>query len=146
VSVDRSIAVGQWLPSAWSRSRLGAFLTQPISWVFIVVGSIIAFLSLYPTVFLFYGSLTDAPLGVPGQFTLQNYVRAYSDPEAYPLLLNSFIFGLGSAGLSVVFALTLAWITIRTNAPTVFRADRDHSKHIAANPGVDLLGHVVKSK
>jgi iron(III) transport system permease protein len=117
VSVDRSIAVGQWLPSAWSRSRLGAFLTQPISWVFIVVGSIIAFLSLYPTVFLFYGSLTDAPLGVPGQFTLQNYVRAYSDPEAYPLLLNSFIFGLGSAGLSVVFALTLAWITIRTNAP-----------------------------
>jgi ABC-type Fe3+ transport system permease subunit len=126
VSVDRSIAVGQWLPSAWSRSRLGAFLTQPISWVFIVVGSIIAFLSLYPTVFLFYGSLTDAPLGVPGQFTLQNYVRAYSDPEAYPLLLNSFIFGLAAA--------------------TVFRADRDHSKHIAANPGVDLLGHVVKSK
>ena len=59
----------------------------------------------------------DAPLGVPGHFTLQNYVRAYSDPEAYPLLLNSFIFGLGASGLSVIFALTLAWITIRTNAP-----------------------------
>jgi iron(III) transport system permease protein len=117
VSLDRSIAVGQQIPSAWSRSRVGAFLSQPVSWVFIVVGAIIAFLSLYPTVFLFYGSLTDAPLGVPGHFTLQNYVRAYSDPEAYPLLLNSFIFGIGSAGLSVVFALTLAWITIRTNAP-----------------------------
>jgi iron(III) transport system permease protein len=37
--------------------------------------------------------------------------------EAYPLLLNSFIFGLGASGLSLVFALTLAWITIRTNAP-----------------------------
>ncbi|HEX7228887.1 MAG TPA: iron ABC transporter permease, partial [Candidatus Binatia bacterium] len=39
------------------------------------------------------------------------------DPEAYPLLLNSFIFGLGASGLSLIFALTLAWITIRTNAP-----------------------------
>ncbi|MBM4264314.1 MAG: iron ABC transporter permease [Deltaproteobacteria bacterium] len=103
--------------SAWRRSRLGAFLSQPVSWVFVIVSSIIAFLSLYPTFFLFYGSLTDAPLGVPGNFTLQNYVRAYSDPEAYSLMLNSFIFGIGSAGLSVIFALALAWITIRTDAP-----------------------------
>ncbi|HET7006620.1 MAG TPA: hypothetical protein VFK65_14050, partial [Candidatus Binatia bacterium] len=66
------------LTSAWSRSSIGVFLSQPISWVFLVVGGIIAFLSLYPTFFLFYGSLTDAPLGLPGKFTLQNYVRAYS--------------------------------------------------------------------
>jgi iron(III) transport system permease protein len=105
------------LNGAVSRTRIGAFLFQPVSWVFITVGAVIAFLSLYPTVFLFYGSLVDAPLGVPGHFTLQNYVRAYSDPEAYPLLLNSFIFGIGASGLSVIFALTLAWITIRTNAP-----------------------------
>lgn len=103
--------------SAWRRTRIGAFLSQPVSWVFIIISSIIAFLSLYPTFFLFYGSLTDQPLGVPGNFTLQNYVRAYSDPEAYALMVNSFIFGIGSAGLSVVFALALAWITIRTDAP-----------------------------
>jgi iron(III) transport system permease protein len=114
---QRVIAVDQSLPSVWSRSRIGSFLNQPVAWVYIVVGGIIAFLSLYPTIFLFYGSLTDAPLGVPGRFTLQNYIRAYSDPEAYPLLLNSFIFGIGSSGLSVVFAMALAWITIRTNAP-----------------------------
>jgi ABC-type sugar transport systems, permease components len=118
VSADeRALAVEPSLTTAWSRSRLGAFLAQPVSWVFLFVGSIIAFLSLYPTFFLFYGSLTDAPLGVPGHFTLQNYVRAYGDAEAYPLLLNSFIFGLGASGLSIVFALALAWITIRTNAP-----------------------------
>jgi iron(III) transport system permease protein len=114
---ERTLAVEPSLPAAWSRTRIGAFLSQPVSWVFLIVGSIIGFLSLYPTVFLFYGSLTDAPLGVPGHFTLQNYVRAYTDPEAYPLLLNSFIFGLGSSGLSVLLASTLAWITIRTNAP-----------------------------
>ncbi|HSE86129.1 MAG TPA: iron ABC transporter permease [Candidatus Binatia bacterium] len=105
------------LSTAWNRTRIGSFLSQPISWVFLLVGGIIGFLSLYPTFFLFYGSVMDAPLGVPGHFTLQNYVKAYGDPEAYPLLLNSFIFGLGAAGLSVIFALTLAWITIRTNAP-----------------------------
>jgi len=105
------------LSTAWSRTRIGSFLSQPISWVFLLVGGIIGFLSLYPTFFLFYGSVMDAPLGVPGHFTLQNYVKAYGDPEAYPLLLNSFIFGLGAAGLSVIFALALAWITIRTNAP-----------------------------
>lgn len=113
----RSLAAQARVSSAWKRTRIGAFLVQPVSWVFIAVGAIIAFLSLYPTVFLFYGSLVDAPLGLPGHFTLQNYVRAYSDPEAYPLLLNSFIFGIGASGLSIVSALVLAWITIRTNAP-----------------------------
>ena len=114
---ERALAVEPPLTSAWSRSRIGSFLSQPISWVLLIVGGIIAFISLYPNFLLFYGSLTDAPLGVPGHFTVQNYVRAYSDPEAYPLLLNSFIFGIGASGLSVIFALALAWITIRTNAP-----------------------------
>jgi len=115
---ERILAADPSLVStAWSRTRIGSFLSQPISWVFLFVGGIIGFLSLYPTFFLFYGSVMDSPLGVPGHFTLQNYVRAYGDPEAYPLLLNSFIFGLGAAGLSVIFALALAWITIRTNAP-----------------------------
>jgi iron(III) transport system permease protein len=119
VSANERILAAEpgFLSTAWSRTRVGSFLSQPVSWVFILVGGIIAFLSLYPTFFLFYGSFMDAPLGVPGRFTLQNYVKAYGDPEAYPLLLNSFIFGLGAAGLSVIFALALAWITIRTNAP-----------------------------
>ena len=115
---ERILAADPSLVStAWSRTRIGSFLSQPVSWVFLLVGGIIGFLSLYPTFFLFYGSVMDAPLGVPGHFTLQNYVRAFGDPEAYPLLLNSFIFGFGAAGLSVIFALALAWITIRTNAP-----------------------------
>src|SRR5207245_4673219 len=42
---------------------------------------------------------------------------AYSDPTAYRLILTSFIFGIGASGFSIVVALSLAWITIRTNAP-----------------------------
>ncbi len=114
---EKAIGVRHPIPTTRTLSRIGLFLSQPVNWVFLAVGSIIAFLSLYPTFFLFYGSLTDAPLGVPGNFTFNNYVRAYSDPEAYPLLLNSFLFGVGASGLSLIFSLTLAWITIRTNAP-----------------------------
>jgi len=114
---QRTDVYGRSLPAVWAQTRIGSFLSQPIGWVFIGVGGILAFLSLYPAVFLFYGSFTDAPLGVPGHFTFENYIRAFTDPEAYPLLLNSFVFGIGASGLSIFLALTLAWITIRTNAP-----------------------------
>ena len=44
MSVDQSIAVESTLPTAWSRSRIGSFLSQPVSWVFLIVGGIIGFL------------------------------------------------------------------------------------------------------
>ena len=50
-----------FLSTAWSRTRVGSFLSQPVNWVFLAVGGIIGFLSLYPTFFLFYGSVVDAP-------------------------------------------------------------------------------------
>lgn len=117
MSSDKSVTIGRALPGSRRLARIGIFLSQPVSWVFIGLAAVLSFLSLYPSFFLFYGSFTDAPLGVPGRFTLANYIQAYSDPEAYRLILNSFIFGIGASGLSVVLALTLAWITIRTNAP-----------------------------
>jgi iron(III) transport system permease protein len=81
------------------------------------VGVIIAYLSLSPTLMLLYGSFLSKPLGVPGNFTLQHYIRAYTDPVTYQLLLNSFIFAAGASLLATVLASTVAWITVRTNAP-----------------------------
>jgi iron(III) transport system permease protein len=81
------------------------------------VGVVIAYLSLSPTLMLFYGSFLSKPLGVPGNFTLQHYTRAYADPVTYQLLLNSFIFAAGSSVLATGLAAVLAWITVRTNAP-----------------------------
>jgi iron(III) transport system permease protein len=92
-------------------------LTQPFNWFVIGLIGVLGFLALYPSAFLFYGSLVDAPLGVPGHYTLQNYAAAFWDWEAYQLMATSFIFGMGASGLSIVLALILAWITIRTNAP-----------------------------
>jgi iron(III) transport system permease protein len=67
---------------------------------------------------LFYGSFRSKPLGVPGaEFTLAHYLQAYNDPLTYQLLFNSFIFAAGSSILATALAATLAWISIRTNAP-----------------------------
>src|SRR5580765_6604579 len=96
---------------------LGMFRRDPQLSVVLFVGVVIAYLSLSPTLMLFYGSFRSKPLGVPGGFTLAHYISAYSDPLTYQLLFNSFIFAGGSALVATVLAATLAWISIRTNAP-----------------------------
>ncbi len=113
----RTLALGRALPATWAFSRVTSYFTQPLNLIFLGVVAITAFLGLYPTIFLLYGSFTDTPLGVPGNFTVANYVQVYSDPESYQLVLTSFVFGACSSGLSVILALILAWITIRTNTP-----------------------------
>src|SRR6266536_4003548 len=96
---------------------LRAFRQDPQLWVITVVGVVIAYLSLSPTIMLFYGSFLSKPLGVPGDFTLAHYISAYTDPLTYQLLFNSFVFATGSSILATFLAATLAWISIRTNAP-----------------------------
>ncbi len=113
----RTFASPRSLPLIWSFGRVGTFFTRPLNLVFLIVVGIVAFLGLYPSIFLLYGSFTDAPLGVPGHFTLANYFEAYADPTTYRVLVNSFVFGIGASALSIAFSLILAWITIRTNAP-----------------------------
>ncbi len=98
-------------------SGIKSFLSRPVNLVFLAVTAIIAFLGLYPSIFLFYGSLTNTPLGVPGHFTLANYRQAFADPTTYTILWTSFVYAVAASGLSVVLALIIAWITIRTDAP-----------------------------
>lgn len=92
-------------------------LRHPLLPLALLLGGLIAVLSLQPTLMLFYGSVSDAPLGLSGRLTLQHYRTAYSDPEIAPLLLNSFAFAAGSAVLSLLLAGVMAWIVVRTNAP-----------------------------
>jgi len=96
---------------------LRAVRQDPQVVVTVLVGALITYLSLSPTLMLFYGSFLSEPLGKPGRLTLTHYVAAYSDPLTYQLLLNSFVFATGSAALATFLAALLAWITVRTNAP-----------------------------
>ncbi len=99
--------------------RIAAWTLQVDPAVFLTLAAalVLGFLALYPTVMLFVGSFSDAPLGVAGRFTLANYVRAYGDPQTYRLIGTSFVFAAGSSALSLGLAGLLAWITVRTNAP-----------------------------
>lgn len=92
-------------------------LREPFAPAAIAVAAVVAFLAVYPTAMLFYGSFSDADLGQSGNLTLANYASAYTDPETYRLLADSFVFAAGAALGSLVLAVALAWITVRTNAP-----------------------------
>lgn len=104
-------------PRAPSRQLVWAFRADPAVLLAIGVGLVLAFLALFPTGMLFYGSVSDAPLGLAGRFTLSHYRTAYTDAETYRLIGNSFLFAGGAAALSIALAGLLAWITIRTDAP-----------------------------
>lgn len=47
--------------------------------------------------------------------TLFNYVEAYSSPNTFAMLLNSFWFALGSMGVAMVFGCGLAFLSERTD-------------------------------
>jgi iron(III) transport system permease protein len=118
VTSNSRAATSRHLPPATrSFANARSFFFRPVHFLFAGVVVVIAFLGLYPSVYLFYGSLTDSPLGVPGHFTLSNYAEAFASPETYTLILRSFVFAFGASSISVMLAVILAWITIRTDAP-----------------------------
>ena len=78
----------------------------------------VAYLTLLPLIFLLYGTFfTPTVGGVAGTFTLQNYVRAYTDRSAAGIFVNSLVFAVGAALVAFAIGATLAWITERTNTP-----------------------------
>jgi len=70
-----------------------------------------------PLAMLIYGSLQSGFMVGPGEFTLANYIEAYSDREFYSLFLNSFIYALGVSIFTFLIGTILAWVCERTNTP-----------------------------
>jgi iron(III) transport system permease protein len=80
---------------------------------------IVGFLTVCPVVMLVLGSFTQG-FGTFGGFTLEKYVEAYTEPEFAAILFNTLIFTVGSAILSTMLALFLAYMNTRTNIPFKF--------------------------
>jgi len=70
-----------------------------------------------PLAMLIYGSLQSGFMVGPGEFTLANYIEAYSDREFYSLFLNSFIYAIGVSIFTFLIGTILAWVCERTNTP-----------------------------
>jgi iron(III) transport system permease protein len=81
--------------------------------------AIVGFLTVCPVVMLLIGSFTEG-LGAFGSFTTAKYAQAYTDPAFAEILVNTLIFTVGSALVSTVLALFLAYLNTRTNIPFKF--------------------------
>lgn len=80
---------------------------------------IVGFLTVCPVVMLVFGSFSEG-LGAFGSFTLEKYIRSYSDPDFAGIIVNTVIFTIGSAFVATVLALFLAYLNTRTNIPLKF--------------------------
>lgn len=81
--------------------------------------AIVGFLTVCPVVMLLFGSFTQG-LGAFGSFTVEKYVTAYTDPSFADILVNTVFFTIGSALVSTILALFLAYLNTRTNIPFKF--------------------------
>lgn len=88
-----------------SRSRL--------TWSLILI---VGFLTLCPVLMLLLGSFSEG-LTAFGNFTLQKYVAAYTDPLLLEVTYNTVVFVVGSSLLATLLALVLAYLNTRTDIP-----------------------------
>lgn len=81
------------------------------------VSLLTGFLVLYPLGMLIYGSFWTSRPGLPGTFTLDNYITAYTDLETYQLFANTVLLIGTKTLIAGVLAVLLAWIVTRTDTP-----------------------------
>jgi len=93
-------------------------MTNSVQWLFLLTGTMLAYLVLPPFFFIIHTSLvTDRGLQA-GSFTIQhfaNIVESLGDMKT--LLANSLIFSVGSAAVALIYGTLLAWLAERSDAP-----------------------------
>jgi iron(III) transport system permease protein len=88
-------------------------------WVIIGLSvALVAWLALVPLVFLLWQSvMTPETAAKPAEFTLGNYVDAYTSGDTLHLFWNSVQFATGTAVLALTVGTFFAWVNERTNTP-----------------------------
>ena len=83
-------------------------------------GGLLALLVLIVGVPVFMVLVMSLRTGLPaegGPFTLANFTKAYADPFTYEVLLNTLMFATGTVFVTMVFAVPLVWLLMRTDLP-----------------------------
>jgi iron(III) transport system permease protein len=93
----------------WSGLRTYPLLVVIIGFVLWQVG--------VPIVTLIGFSLRGGTPANPGPFTLEHYIRAYSDPLVYQMLGNTALIAFASTTLSLCMGVLLAYLAERTDMP-----------------------------
>jgi iron(III) transport system permease protein len=81
--------------------------------------AIVGALTVCPVLMLALGSFSEG-LTAFGEFTLDKYVEAYTDPAFFEVMVNTTLFVLGSSTLSTTLAIFLAYLNTRTDIPFKF--------------------------
>ncbi|MEE8075396.1 MAG: hypothetical protein V3T60_07230, partial [Candidatus Binatia bacterium] len=103
---NHTISLPQAIPATWALSSIIEWLSRPVNLFFVLVAAVLAYLSLFPTFFIFFGRFSDEPLGVSGTLTLNYYYEAYVEEpaETLSMLSNSLIFAFASSTFSILIA------------------------------------------
>jgi len=87
------------------------------NFLFVAAALFAIFLALYPIGWLIWGSFYSAPPYEEGVLTVDNYVRAYTDPSLFRMIADTLVFALGQMAVAVGIGTALGWIIGRTNTP-----------------------------
>jgi iron(III) transport system permease protein len=87
---------------------------DPLVLLWVLLAAALVFLVVNPLFRLVQISLQD---GTTGDFTLGNYLAAYSRPRYVAAMLNSLRLGAAVTVLCLLFALPIAWAVARTDMP-----------------------------
>ncbi|MCL4425513.1 MAG: ABC transporter permease subunit, partial [Firmicutes bacterium] len=83
-----------------------------------IIVTLAIFLVMIPLLMLVYSSFRTGRPGLPGgEYTLQNYLTAYTNKKSYEAILNSFGYAGGGTLISVIIAIIMSWAIERTNMP-----------------------------
>jgi len=103
------------------RGRIVPTERTPLDLKWLVIGlavAVAAYLALVPLGFLLWQSFfTPSTASKAAEFTLENYIGAYTSLETARLFGNSLKFAAGTSLLSFVVGTVLAWMNERTNTP-----------------------------
>lgn len=91
---------------------------QPGTTVF--AGGLMAILAMLvgvPTAMVLLMSLRTGFPGEGGPLTLVNFITAYTDPGTYEVLLNTLLFAAGTVLVTLLFAVPMVWLLMRTDMP-----------------------------
>lgn len=87
-------------------------------WLQYAVLAVVAALVLAPVVPTIYQSILDRPLyEVGGIFTLENYVRLFTDAGFGRVVLNTALFAVGTTLLTLLIAIPMAVLVVRSRLP-----------------------------
>lgn len=91
-------------------------MRSPGRTVFAALLAAVSVLYVLPIVMTVYGAFRTAPPGLPGSFSLDGMVDAFSDARTYTTLANSLWLAVSAGVTATALAVAFAWIVTRSNA------------------------------